>query len=270
MELPVAPQSYSTSPDTLVRAIIRADVTLARMAAQEIQLESSTIFTNPQRPSIHMCNFAADVRMEAERTAEQALDEIDNHFESAGCRCRMLISNEPQWGQPLAEAATARKYQRQTADVCLLSNYTLPATLNDAVQVIPGRAAYKQLQAFRQQAAMEQHSGDTSLAEAIAAMYIDHLDEARLEVFLGRIDGEAVGLVNLLTLGQIGVIEWMYTRQETRRRGVARTLLTHAIDHCHRAMFEQVILKVPQDATAMRLYEELGFKPVATLMQFVR
>ena len=270
MELPVAPQSYSTSPDALVRAIVRADVILARMAAQETQLEGATAFTNPQRRSIHVCNFATDVRMEAGRTAAQVLDEIDDHFESAGCQCHMLISNKPQWPQPLVEAVTARKYRRQTSDVCALSNYTLPAALNEEVQIIPGRAAYKQLRAFRRQAALEQHGGDASLAESIAAMYIEHLDEARLEVFLGRIGGEAVGLVNLVTLGQVGVIDWVYTRQDARRRGVAGTLLAHVIDHCHRAMFEQVILEVGRDGIAMRLYEKLGFKPVATLVGFVR
>ena len=108
------------------------------------------------------------------------------------------------------------------------------------------------------------------MAEAIAANYIDHLDEERLEVFLGRIDGEAAGLVNLVTLGQIGEIDWVYTREDARRRGVAGTLLAHAIDHCHRAMFEKVILEVAQGETAMRVYEKLGFEPVATLAKFVR
>ena len=135
--------------------------------------------------------------------------------------------------------------------------------------MIPGRAAYPQLRDFYKQAAIEQHGADQTTAADLAATHIDHHDEPRSEVFFARLADRGVGLVNLVTLGQIGVIEWLYTAAEARNQGVATTLLAHALDHCRRALFEQVILEVTDDnLNAIRLYDSLGFKPATSFIQY--
>ena len=269
MELPVAAESYHASPDALVRAVKRVNVVTGRMTAAETQLDTATAFTNPQRPLVYGGNFAADVRPVDGLPAEQAIDQILEHFASQDCVCRMMIGNETQWPAGLAAALQQHGYQADTNVVCSVKNYVRPTKLNGDLQIVPGRSMYPQLRAFRRQAELEQHRGDAPIAEQIASWYIDALDEPRLEVFLGRLGGQAVGLINLVTLGQIGVIEWVYTAESARRQAVATTLLAHAMDHCQRALFDNVILEAAAGDQVLGLYQRLGFLPVATYANYV-
>ena len=271
MELPIAPQTYQPSPDALVRAIKRADLILARMVAEETALEGATAMTNPRRPGVHMANFAADLRVPEGSTADAVLDEIADHFQSRNLACHYMQCNETHWPDDLAQSLSRRGYQRgPTASVCLLHDYTPPKRDMPAMQVIPGRAAYAQLQEFYVQSARDHHGADDALAAQIAQSQIDHLDEPRFDMFVGRIDGRIAGIAGVITLGNIGVIDNVYTAPQFRGRGVASALMHHTIEHCSRALFEQVILEVLADSRALPLYESLGFKPVASYHKFVR
>ncbi|MEE9212426.1 MAG: GNAT family N-acetyltransferase, partial [Phycisphaeraceae bacterium] len=236
MELPIAQQSYQPSADALVRAIKQADVILVRMAATETPLDGATVYVNADRPAVRMVNCAVDVRIPEGGTATGVFDQVVTHFDGAGTSCFSLQCNETVWPEPLAQQIEARGYRAAKSSVYLLADYTPPDRVNPDLQVIPGRAAYPQLRDFYKQAAIEQHGADQTTAADLAATHIDHLDEPRSEVFFGRLADRGVGQVNLVTLGQIGVIEWLYTAAEARNQGVATTLLAHALDHCRRAL----------------------------------
>ena len=81
-------------------------------------------------------------------------------------------------------------------------------------------------------------------------------------------DGQIVGSASVNTVGQAGVIDHVYTLEAYRHRGVARALMTHALDHCRRAMFESVILKRTIDFPARSLYESLGFEQLTTFASY--
>ncbi|MEX0776016.1 MAG: GNAT family N-acetyltransferase [Phycisphaeraceae bacterium] len=272
MELPVAPQQHQPDAATLVRAIRRADVILARTAAEETELSGATAYTNPARPGVHMANFAAEVRVPEGQTPQQVVDEVEEHFQHQGVLCHALVANDSAWSPALVQTLEARGYVRSGAcDVCLLGRYVPPTIPLPPIQIIPARSLYPQLREFHRRAAREQEDADETLAEQLTQTRIDHLDEPRLEVFCGRIDQAIAGLVAIVTLGNIGVIDDVYTAPAFRGRGVATRLLDYAIDHCARAMFQSVILEVRQsDAPARRLYESLGFCAVASHHKYVR
>jgi putative acetyltransferase len=270
MDLPIAPQTYQPSADALVRAIKRVDVMLARTAAVETPLDVATVFTHADRPHVHMVNFAADVRCPEGQTSAQVFDAIDTAFAQAGTSCFRVMAADTHWSADLAAEAQVRGYAKSSRQLLLLQSYT-PPSLNEALQVIPARAAYPQMRAFSRQAAIDEQHVDARVADDLAATQIDHLDEPRVEAFLGRLDGEAAGVVKLVTLGQIGVIDDVYVAPAFRRRGVAATLLAHTMDHCQRALFEQVILEVDAaDREAQRLYTRLGFKPATEFHHYQR
>lgn len=271
MELPVAPQTYSPSTDALIRAVKRADRILARMAAEEAECDGFTVFTNPSRPQVHMANYACEVRIPDGLSPAQLLDRIEAHFAALSCRCHRLVGNDIIWPDDSANSIEARGFTPIKRQVYLLTHYAAPAQLNEKLQIIPARAAYVQLRALYKTSALSQYDMADDDADHLADTHIDHLDEPRSESFLGRLDGKPVGAVNLVTLGQIGVIENLFTDKAVRNQGVASTLLAHAIDHCQRALFEQVILETDQNnVAAQRLYERFGFKPAAEYHYYQR
>lgn len=269
MELPISSQSYRPSPDALVRAIKRVKVILGRTTAEETQLDCATAFTNPHRPTIGKANFVVDVHLADNQSSTQSLDLIHQHFQNNGANCRSLSSIETHWPTELAEHIELRGYLPSQSSIYLLSEYKPPTRTNTDIQIIPGRSAYGQLRQLYRESGVERYELDGAAADDLAATYIDHLDEPRKEVFLGRIDGQAIGLVSLTTLGQIGVLNDVYTAKDFRKRGIARTLIAHAINHCQRALFEQVILEIMEDNhEARRVYQQLGFKAVAAIVTY--
>ena len=267
MELPIAPQSYQTSPDALIRAVKQVDVILARMVADETELEVARAMTNPDRPTVHLANFAADVRMGQHHNPNDVLDQIAEHFENVGTPCHDLVCNDAEWSDPLAGEAASRGYRPDKRWIYRLNHYVPPARLRTDLQIISGRAAYQQLRHFYHRAAMDHHQSQGAAADDLAATRIDHLDEPRTEVFFGRIDGRPVGVVGLVTSGQIGVINDVFTEIDSRRQGIAATLLDHALDHCQRALFDQVILEVADGSEAIQFIDRFGFEPA---ISFVR
>jgi len=270
MELPIAPQSYQPSAEALLRAAKRARIILARMVADETQLDSATVFTNPDRSQIHLANFAVDLRLPENTAAQDACDEVAQHFAQRGCPCHCWDSNDLAWPQEIAQQLEAQGYRPTTQHLYLLNRFTPPGRINDQLQIIPARSAYNQLPQFFREMATQEFNADPQLAGDYAQVMIDQLDEPRLELFLGRLDGQSVGIAGVITLGQIGVIYPAYTDNHHRGRGIAATLMSHTLDHCARALMDQVILERPDGCPSIGFYESLGFQAVTTYTQYRR
>lgn len=89
--------------------------------------------------------------------------------------------------------------------------------------------------------------------------------EPRGRLLLARLDGEPVGVLGLRpTPGGTGVeLRRMYVTPAARRHGVGRALVLAMIEEA-RAMGEPALrlVTVPAFASAVALYESLGFRPV--------
>ena len=270
MELPVAPQSYQPSAEALLRAAKRARTILARTMADETQLDSATVFTNPKRPQVRPANFAVDVRLPENMTAQDACNEVAQHFEQRRCPCHSWDSNDLAWPQALAQQLEAQGYRPATQHLYLLNRFTPPYQTVDQMQILPARSAYNQLPRFFRDMAAQEFKTDPQLARDYADVMINQLDEPRLELFLGRLDSTLAGIAGVLTLGQIGVIYPAYTDHNHHGLSVADTLMAHTLDHCARALMAQIIVEISEGCPSIRLYESLGFQPIATYTRYRR
>ena len=113
--------------------------------------------------------------------------------------------------------------------------------------------------------AAQEFNADPPLARDYADTMIDQLDEPRLELFLGRLDGQPVGVAGVTTLGQIGVIYPAYTDNNHRGKGIAATLMSHTLDHCARALMDQIVIERSDNCPSIGFYESLGFRGVVTV-----
>lgn len=269
MELPILSQTYTPDTDAMVRAVKRVDRIVLRTVANETALDCATCFDHAAHPNFRMFNTADEVRIPDGWSAVQVMDAIEEHFADAGTTCRKLQCNETTWPTGLAEETERRGFKPDDSQVMLMQRYAEPTAINEDLQIIPARAAYRELKPFMVEANKQWRNLNDEVALQMAEAEIDFLDEPRLEMFLGRLNNEPVGYVSLITLGQIGLIFALFTLEEHRRKSVARTLLRHIMDHCTRAMFEQVILEVdPSNCAAKSLYESVGFQTVASFQSY--
>ena len=269
MELPIAPRAAQISPDELIRAAKRASIILGRMAATESQLDNATALTNPDRPDVQTANFAADVHLPDGVEAAEVFEQVSKHFDHAGTVCKMLLARESTWPEAIVSQFKSHGYRPQKVTVYLLTSYLRPTQVDKTLQIIPGRAAYKQLQQFFEHDATSGGAANDIKAKDLACTQIDFLDEPRTESFLGRRNGNPVGSGCLVSLGQIGMIYNATAVQDTFSIETIMTLLAHALDHCQRALFEQVIVECVDQNPAADIFLQLGFRPAASYIKFL-
>jgi GNAT superfamily N-acetyltransferase len=271
MQLPVAPPSSVPAPDALLRALLSAEVILGRTMAQETQLDGATVFTNPQRPAVHMANCARMVRLPDGTMPASVVEQVLAYFSDAGVTCHQFSSATANWPAELAQEIETHGYHLgEPCDLYLLRQRRPPGHALAELQIIPGRAAYAEFTALCRDAAASMWNLRGAQAEQYSAAHTDQLDEPHLESFLGRLEGKPAGIVNVLSAGPVGVIDWVYTTPTLRGRGVASRLLDHALDYCQRAQFAQVILEAQRGAPACTLYESLGFAAVVARQAYGR
>ncbi|MCX5658279.1 MAG: GNAT family N-acetyltransferase [Planctomycetota bacterium] len=268
MELPIAKQSYLPSPDALVRGVKRANAVLARAIAGEEALPGATAFFDPARPGVDLANFAADLHVPPESDAANVVAAVREHYRSHDLRCASLDSAESAWPAGLAGAAEAAGLRAVRWHVMLLQGYRPPARVNERLQIIPARAIYAQLPEIFGLFARLEHRADDAAAGLIARALVDQLDEQRLDLFVARLDGKPVGFAGVLGLGQMGVIQAAFTDPNCRGQSVGSTLMSHLLDHCGRALFEQVILERHEGCPSIPFYTGLGFTPVAEFVRY--
>ncbi len=253
MELPIAQQSYQPTTESLVRAIHRSRIMLARMTAEETQLDGAIAMTNPDRPGVRCANFAADV------TALS--DELFAHFRDRNVPCHVL---RPADVEPIPSAED-RGYRARTKRLLVLQSYRPPQRLNESLQILPARSILPQLRGFYVDFARQGHNADSALADAM----IDHLDESRFDLFVGRLNGQIAAVAGVISLGDVGVISPAYIAPDHRRKGVAATLLAATLEHCSRAQFEKVIMERSEGCDSVPFYESIGFADVVGYPQYV-
>lgn len=268
MKLPVSPQSYDSSPDSLVRAVKRARMLISRTVAEESQLQGVTVFTNADRPGVRLGNCAFEASGDQDADASQSLAVMIEHFTGRRVRCQAIDSAATDWSEPWRAALEAVGYRAQPKYVYLLRNYQPRERESRGLQIVPGRAVYRDLRPFYELMARRAFDADDRLASDYADAMIDRLDESRLELFVGRLDGRCVGAAGVITLGNIGVIDPAYVDPDRRGGGVAAALMAHCLDHCARALFERVLVDRSEGCYSIPFYQSLGFVEAASFVRF--
>lgn len=78
--------------------------------------------------------------------------------------------------------------------------------------------------------------------------------------FLGSLDGEDAGCCVLYTEGELGLLLAVGTVPQARRRGVAATVLSHALRTWREAGGAWLFLETGPDNVARQLYRKAGFR----------
>jgi GNAT superfamily N-acetyltransferase len=98
---------------------------------------------------------------------------------------------------------------------------------------------------------------------------VDHIYLRHRELeggwWLGWLDGRIAGSMGLFFSGPLGRYQSVDTHPAFRRRGVARTMVTHLAEHGFaRPQTERLVIAADRDYFAAQLYEQCGFHTVHT------
>ena len=89
-------------------------------------------------------------------------------------------------------------------------------------------------------------------------------------LFAAEADGRLAAHVELYSEGGVGQVENVLTLPDYRGRGLARSLVLHAVAESHAAGNDFTFLVADADDWPQRLYEKLGFETVGRYARFLK
>lgn len=251
-----------------MRLYARAELHAVRQLSEEAQLDAGTAFTNPALSDVRIANCVRDASLPVDAAAAAALAEVDSHFAAAGVRPRLWVLNTaaaPEGNRLLSGELLARGCAEHRIEVMHLRGR--PATRRpstDGLTILPARAAFRHARQIAEEEAREW--GVPQIADAKML----HLDDPHTDALVALRDGEAVAIIVLLTVGEVGLIHNLFVHPQHRRRGIGTTLMERALEICGRSQFRHVLLGVAaSNEPARRVHGRCGFVKFAEVNHYV-
>jgi ribosomal protein S18 acetylase RimI-like enzyme len=116
----------------------------------------------------------------------------------------------------------------------------------------------------------EPHRNDERLVEQILEHRRDVGEAIPTRLFAGEADGRPVAHTELYSEDGIGQVENVFTLPDYRGKGLARSLVLHAVAESHAAGNDLTFLVADADDWPQRLYEKLGFETVGRYARFLK
>lgn len=88
--------------------------------------------------------------------------------------------------------------------------------------------------------------------------------------FAARVDGEIASYCELFSDGETAQVESVMTLERFRGRGLAKTVVSHAVREARRAGHSLVFLVAEDDDWPKELYRRLGFEPLGHTWELIR
>jgi GNAT superfamily N-acetyltransferase len=88
--------------------------------------------------------------------------------------------------------------------------------------------------------------------------------------FAARVDGTVASYCELYSEGSTGQIENVFTFERFRKRGLARAIVSRALDESRAAAHDLTFLLADRDDWPKELYRKLGFDEIGRMWEFLR
>lgn len=231
---------------------------------EQTPLDCGVALTCPAHPTVPDGNQIREVVLGASQTAESAVDEVETFYAEKGLTCFAWTPVAEQPIEPLAELLTSRGFVRKTTRALLLTRWP-DLQADPSVRILPARAMRDAFRTVYAQAVADTGPEGVSCVEAM----MDRIDDPHLDMAVALVDGEPVGMMDLFQVGDIGFIKTAFIVEPHRRRGVATTLLAHAIEFARRLALPRIGTQAEDDAT-LAFFRAAGFAVGAEIDSFIR
>jgi ribosomal protein S18 acetylase RimI-like enzyme len=191
---------------------------------------------------------------------------LDEHYEGLEHR-RAVVEDEVE-GERLAEGFRARGWVVDT---------TVYMALREPRDREPDASLAAEVSAQQQRAVEHQTLGESPFAKEaeVRDMLVDArvarqaaVDECRL--IGGMVDGRHVGNTTVYIAGDIAQVEDVATLRDYRGRGVARAMVSLAVDIARESDPGLIWIAADDNDWPKELYAKLGFRPMGRIFSFTR
>lgn len=218
----------------------------------------------PSLPRVHYLNkFSVDHK--ARCTAEELAEEVEPLFAEAGLRHRKIVG-EGEGGELLVPAFRRRGWKVE--DLVLMPHRgSIPEIDTSGVEEVgPEELEPLWIEGMRSSPEIE---GEEEIRQLVAAQH-RRRQAVQIRYFGARVDGQIASYCELFFDGHTGQIESVMTLERFRGRGLAKAVVTHALDESRTAGHELTFLEADADDWPKELYRKLGFEIAGSTWSFLR
>jgi GNAT superfamily N-acetyltransferase len=270
MPLPIL--QHGQSRDDLIRLFHNCDRQFAMGVCEAQTLGFGTALFSQALPAVYDAQRVVDAALDDDTpTPAAAVEEVTRFYGGIGLNCWKWIFNPASPSarvRPLAEHLVALGYEQQTYGILYLARARAAEPRGaPGLHILPARASFRHWRQIAEEAASQWPDG----RDQIAQKAVDHLDDPHYDALVAIRDGQAVGRIGVLTVGELGLVEHVHVATAARRQGIATLLVTRALDICGRALHRHVMLRCGTDnGPALRLYEQFGFTQIGEFVEYQR
>jgi len=246
------------------------DAFLASMEAlcEVVEEPWGTFVRNVEFHRLHMANFLW-LRELPPGGLDGALRRMDEVFEPFGIRDRPVYVADTDLSKRL-ESDFLRRGYRSKPEHAMFARQAPTLAANPAVSLRPARDQATRDDHDAVAGLIDEEDGyDHEVSFQLRALHWRRQAELDAEVYVAYLEGQSVGTVALQDIGGVGIIYDVQTAPRMRRRGVAATMVLHALARARESGLTPLFLLTPVEATAYRMYEKLGFVREGTLAGYL-
>lgn len=268
MSLPILRVEDKPSDEALCRYFHQTERVWVSQIAEAEHLDFGTAYANREVPNVWEANSIHDARVPPGMNVPEILAAAQSYYATKGTRGRMWILNPAapkEETQPLLDHFTRNNFRKFTSNILHLRRaITLPDEPRKDLTIIPARASFRHMEILAVEATRKWDEPQLAISEMM------HLDDPHWDCLLALKDGEAIGTIGVLSVGDIGRIENVFVTEQCRGQGVGRTMMIRAMEVCARSLFKHVFISVfPDNAPAVQLYQSFGFDRVGEFTSYV-
>jgi ribosomal protein S18 acetylase RimI-like enzyme len=230
------------------------------------------IVRNHAEPSVYDANHASFVRARSPAALERVLARFEEAFAGLDHRC---VHTNPL-SHPVLEARLALAGHLETPTLQMLLEGELRARPSAVELRLPASDADWEAVVCLTRLDHEEVArrfGRPPYPEALARSMtrVRRAKEPQLRFWLARAEGVDCGFLSSWPgVGGIGMVEDLFVHPDLRRRGVATTLLAHAVADARARGASAVLIGARPDNSPKDWYAALGFRPLCVTRSWVR
>jgi ribosomal protein S18 acetylase RimI-like enzyme len=228
------------------------------------------VFTDPRYPLLYDANHAAILEEIPDLELSEIRDELLPSLERSGARHEQIEFWASQSSPAVAEM---RAVLGDTHDVVMAYEGPPPGLMASDVEVREVAGSDPSfLDRYRESAEdlEEPERMDPAVLDQLYRRDVEVFVPRGLRLFLGMVHGEVAGRATLMGIGGVGYVDTVVTRLRFRRQGVARAMVSTAVQAGIERGDDLVHLLTVKDSAPQRLYERLGFRVVSEIVTFTR
>jgi GNAT superfamily N-acetyltransferase len=245
-------------------SVRRSNQVYSEQVGRRRLLDCGCAYYNRDYPRVPLCNFVGEVVLDV--AGGDPWRQVEDFYGEQNLTCFCWVPALDQPPEPLGALLAPHGFERREK-IALILRPDVAGAYDERFRILSARAMRRAYTAV-----LEERSREVAgLADDLAAVHLERLNDPQYDGFVALLDDEPVGIVSVFQVGEIGRICDLYAAPARRQQGVGTALFNHAVLTARRWALRPICAQVAAENVIGRaLLAKAGFEEGGTIVSFCR